>query len=78
VLNDGSLSLRFIAPLYQQTCYYGVSVERKLGLPEKPKRPLGAYFLFAKAIRPELKSRLPGVSPTGQLHSQIHLLSMVL
>ncbi|XP_022207451.2 transcription factor A, mitochondrial [Nilaparvata lugens] len=38
------------------------SIEEKLNLPEKPKKPITPFFRFASLHRPELKEKHPGIS----------------
>jgi transcription factor A len=52
--------------LYQQIAGLKKSIEDKLGLPPKPKKPLTPYFRFMAQIRPNLTQKNPQAKATGR------------
>ncbi|PNF23876.1 hypothetical protein B7P43_G13727 [Cryptotermes secundus] len=50
---------RHTSSLYQQNAGLKKSVEEKLGLPPKPKKPLTPYFRFMAQIRPAIVQKNP-------------------
>ncbi|XP_069705381.1 transcription factor A, mitochondrial-like isoform X2 [Periplaneta americana] len=55
---------RSVPALYQQNVGIKQSIEDKLGLPPKPKKPLTPYFRFMAQIRPNLLHKNPHTKPT--------------
>ncbi|XP_068990021.1 mobility group protein 1A isoform X3 [Neodiprion pinetum] len=53
------LSSRFILPSYQPVATLKHSLEERLGLSPKPKRPLSVYFTFMQQLRPMLRQKYP-------------------
>jgi hypothetical protein len=53
---------------YQQSVGLKQSLEEKIGLPEKPKRPMTPYFRFMAEVRPALMKNNPNVKVTGEIH----------
>lgn len=56
------LILRYNYPCIQQIAGLRQSLEEKLDIPAKPKRPLTPYFKFMAKIRPELKKENPNAN----------------
>lgn len=55
---------RNTSSIYQQNAGLKKSVEEKLGLPQKPKKPLTPYFRFMAQIRPVLIQKNPQAKVT--------------
>ncbi|PSN54930.1 hypothetical protein C0J52_01675, partial [Blattella germanica] len=65
-------------PLYQQTANLKQTIEEKLGLPRKPKRPLTPYFRFMAEVRPTILKKNPHLKATGNILELYHIFQKVL
>ena len=54
-------------PIFQQCATIKQSIEKSIGIPEKPKKPLTPYFRYLEKIRPGLVKDNPNVKITGEL-----------
>jgi len=66
VIVSTTFIFRNTSSLYQQNAGLKKSVEEKLGLPLKPKKPLTPYFRFMAQIRPVLIQKNPQAKVTGR------------
>jgi len=55
----GRMKLINVTTAYSTEKITRLSLEEKLGLPKKPKKPLSPYIQFQNEIRPELKKKHP-------------------